>query len=69
MNIVEAVNWCNEIGRGSLIYYVVYRPKNNDYVTHPHSHIKRHPTSKIVYNSKDKMLYFYPLTLILPYKT
>lgn len=69
MDILEAIKWCNKIGRGSLIYYVVYRPLNNDYVTCQHSHIQRHPHSKVVYNSKDKMLYFYPLTLFLPYKT
>ena len=46
MDIFEAVNWCNKIGKGSLVYYVVYRPKNNDYVTCTETHIKRHPDSK-----------------------
>ena len=68
MNINKAINWCNKLGKGALVYYVVYRPKNNDYVTYCENQIKRFPFSKIVYNSRDKMIYFYPLTLFLPIK-
>lgn len=68
MNLKEAVSWCNKLGKGSLTYYVVYRPMNNDYVTYPHPQIKRHPNSKVVYNSKYKMIYFNLPYLFLPFE-
>lgn len=54
MNLTQAIEWCNKLSKGSLVYYVVFRNLNKDYIVLPQTSIGKYTKEDIVYQAGKK---------------